>query len=250
MFDMKILTTLLLTACVLPAGAAPLTIAAASDLAPCMAALGKEFRKSVPEVSLKVSTAASGSLFAQLKNGAPFHVFMSADMGYPARLAEEGAADGNSLFQYATGKVVVWTSVPALDLGKGLGALLDPRVRRVSIANPEMAPYGKAAQQALRQAGVWDALQPRLVIGENLAQATQFAHTGNAQAALLSLTSVRSPKLRTQGRYRVLEGFDVQQGAVITSYGKGSPLAARWMAFLRSGAARHTLSSCGLYPPR
>ena len=250
MIGMKILTTLLLAASVLPAGAAPLTIAAASDLAPCMDALGKEFRNAVPGTTLKVSTGASGSLFAQLKNGAPFHVFMSADMAYPARRVEEGAADGNSLFQYATGKVVVWTSVPALDLGKGLGVLLDPRVRRVAIANPELAPYGRVARDALREAGVWDALQPRLVIGENLAQATQFAHTGNAQAALLSLSSVRSPKLRTQGRYRVLGGVDVQQGAVITTYGKNSPLAARWMAFLRSGAARNTLAACGLFPPR
>lgn len=229
-----------------------LTIAAASDLAYSMDELGRGFRRQEPGVTLKISTGASGSLFAQVKNGAPFDVFMSADMDYPARLAREGGADGTTLVHYATGSLALWTSVPGLPPSKGLGVLLDRRIRHVAIANPDVAPYGRAARDALRAAGLWDAVQPRLVRGENIAQATQFAQSGNAQAAILPMSAIGSPLLRRSGRYAILPGVTVPQGAVVTAHGRANPLSARWMAYLRSDAARAILVRNGfqLPPPR
>ena len=246
---MKILITLLLAALAGSAMAGQLTVAAASDLAYSMDELGKGFRKLEPKVTLKVSTGASGSLFAQVKNGAPFDVFMSADMAYPARLAREGAADGATLVQYATGQLALWTSAPGVDPSRGLGVLRDPRIRRIAIANPELAPYGSAAKQALLAAGLWDILLPKLVIGENVTQAVQFAHTGNAQAALVSMSAIGAPQLRKVGRNAVVTGATVQQGAVVTRRGKSNPLAARWMAYLKSDSARSILARHGFLPP-
>ncbi|HEU4853198.1 MAG TPA: molybdate ABC transporter substrate-binding protein [Telluria sp.] len=246
---MKILTTLLLACLASPAIAGQLVVAAASDLAYSMDALGKGFRKFEPSARLKVSTGASGSLFAQIRNGAPFDVFMSADMAYPARLAKEGAADGTTLAKYATGRAALWTNAPGVDPSRGLGILLDPRIRRIAIANPDVAPYGMAAKEALRAAQLWDAVQPRLVIGENVAQAAQFAHSGNAQAAILSVSALHAPQLRRYGRHAVLAGVTVEQGAVITKHGTRNPLAARWMAYLRTDAARVILARHGFEPP-
>ncbi|MFD2364963.1 molybdate ABC transporter substrate-binding protein [Pseudoduganella sp. GCM10020061] len=246
---MKTLITLLLTLLAGSAMAGQLTVAAASDLAYGMDDLAKGFRRLEPKAMVKISTGASGSLFAQVKNGAPFDVFMSADMEYPARLAREGAADGKSLMQYASGQLVYWTSAPGVLPARGLATLLDPRVRRIAIANPDVAPYGKAAREVLIAAGLWEELQPRLVLGENVAQAAQFAHSGNAQAALLSLSAVRSPHLRRVGRFSVLEGVAVRQGAIITSRGKNNPLAARWMAYLGTDTARAILARHGFAPP-
>lgn len=246
---MKILITLLLAALAGMASAGQLTVAAASDLAYSMDELGKGFRRLEPEVRLKISTGASGSLFAQVKNGAPFDVFMSADMEYPARLAREGGADGATLVQYATGQLALWTVAPGVIPSHGLRVLLDPRIRRIAIANPDVAPYGRAAKEALQAAGLWEVLQPRLVIGENVAQAAQFAHSGNAQAAIVSMSAIGSPQLRRSGRYAQLAGVAVQQGAVVTVHGKSNPLAARWMAYLQSDAARTILARHGFQPP-
>jgi molybdate transport system substrate-binding protein len=246
---MKTLITLLLTLLAGSAMAGQLTVAAASDLAYGMDDLATGFRRLEPKAKVKISTGASGSLFAQVKNGAPFDVFMSADMEYPARMAHEGAADGKSLMQYATGQLVFWTSAPGVLPARGLATLRDPRVRRIAIANPDVAPYGKAARDVLIAAGLWEELQPRLVLGENVAQAAQFAHSGYAQAALLSLSAVRSPHLRKAGRFSVLEGATVQQGAIITNRGKDNPLAARWMAYLRTDTARAILARHGFAPP-
>lgn len=246
---MKILITLLLAALAGLAPAKELTVAVASDLAYSMDHLADGFRKFEPGARLKVSTGASGSLFAQIKNGAPFDVFMSADMAYPARLAQEGAADAATLTQYATGRAALWTSAPGLDPNKGLGMLLDPRIRRIAIANPDVAPYGKAAKEALTAAGLWDAVQPRMVVGENVAQAAQFAHSGNAQAAILSVSALHSPQLRRYGRHAVLKGVTVKQGAIVTKRGTSNPLAARWMAYLRTDAARVILARHGFEPP-
>jgi molybdate transport system substrate-binding protein len=246
---MKILITLLLAALAGPAMAGQLTVAAASDLAYSMDELGKGFRQREPGVTLKISTGASGSLFAQVKNGAPFDVFMSADMAYPARLAREGAADGATLAHYATGQLALWTGAPGIDPSRGLGVLRDRRIRRIAIANPELAPYGSAAKQALQAAGLWDTLLPRLVIGENVTQAVQFAHTGNAQAALVSMSAIGAPQLRKAGRHAIVAGATVQQGAVVTRRGKSNPLAGRWMAYLKSDAAQAILARHGFLPP-
>ena len=132
-----------------PASAATLLIAAASDLNAAMDDLSAAFALAVPGAEVKVSLGASGNFFAQIKNGAPFDVFMSADLGYPAQLAKEGAADGATLATYAIGRVALWSVDPRFDLTQGLRVLNDPRLQRLAIANPEIAPAPR------RSGGSW-----------------------------------------------------------------------------------------------
>lgn len=235
------------------AQAATLLVAAASDLVYCIDELGAAFRKEQPTAEVKVTTGASGNFFAQIKRGAPFDVFMSADMDYPRRLVQEGAADPASLKAYAIGRLAVWTFDARFDLGKGMQVFADPRLARVAIANPEVAPYGRAARGALMHHGMWDKVQGKLAIGENVAQAAQFVQTGNAQLGIVSLATVLSPRLKGVGRYYVVpeEGVaPIEQGAVVTRHGQGNPLAARFIQFLQTKAARDILQRSGFGLPR
>lgn len=235
------------------AQAGTLLVAAASDLVYCIDELGAAFRKAEPGADVKVSTGASGNFFAQIKRGAPFDVFLSADMDYPRRLAQEGAADPASLTPYAIGRLAVWTLDPRFDLGKGMRAFADPRLARVAIANPDVAPYGRAARAALVHHGVWAAVQGKLAIGENVAQAAQFVQTGNAQLGIVSLATVLSPRLKGVGRYYLVpeNGIaPIEQGVVVTRHGKANPLAARFVQFLQTKVARDILQRSGFGPPR
>ena len=235
-----------------PAMAAPLLVAAASDLAYCIDDLAAAFRKEVPGAEVKVSTGASGNFFAQIRHGAPFHVFMSADMLYPTQLARVGAADGASLRPYAIGRIVLWTTDARFDVSQGLPLLRDPRVARIAIGNPDTAPYGRAAKAALERDKLWEAVQPRLVIGENIAQAAQFVQTGNAQLGIVSLATVRSPRMAGVGRYHLIGDAGVppiEQGAIVTRAGSKEPLAARFVRFLGSPPARAILERNGFGLP-
>jgi molybdate transport system substrate-binding protein len=223
------------------AAAAPLRIAAASDLAPCMPALSAGF-----DGETSVTTGASGSFHAQIRNGAPFDILMSADTGYPQALADAGLADRASMVVYALGQLVLWSADPRLDTGAGLQLLADPAVRRIAIASPELAPYGRAAKAALQQAGFWDKLQRKLVYGENVAQAMQFIESGNAQAGLVSRAHLQGRPggwALPAGSYPALE-----QGAIVTARGKDHPAAARYLQFLVSARGRALLAGCGLLP--
>lgn len=234
------------------ATAAPLLVAAASDLAYCIDDLAAAFRKEAPDAELKISTGASGNFFAQIRNGAPFHVFLSADMMYPTQLARLGAADGATLRPYAIGRIVLWTSDARLDPSQGMGLLRDPRVKRIAIGNPDTAPYGRAAKAALERDRLWDAVQPKLVIGENIAQAAQFVQTGNAQLGIVSLATVRAPKMAGVGRYQLISDAGlapIEQGAIVTRAGSAQPLAARFVRFLGSPAARVILERNGFGLP-
>lgn len=248
----KLLVILFATLLAGPLQAAPLLVAAASDLAYCIDELAAAFRKEVPEAEVKVSTGASGNFFAQIRHGAPFHVLLSADMTYPTQLAKLGAADAATLRPYAIGRIVLWTLDPRFDVAQGLPVLRDPRVARVAIGNPATAPYGRAARAALERDKLWDAVQPRLVIGENIAQAAQFVQTGNAQLGIVSLATVRAPKMAGVGRYHLISDAGVapiEQGAIVTRAGSGQPLAARFVRFLGSPAARAILERNGFGLP-
>ncbi|QOY94420.1 molybdate ABC transporter substrate-binding protein [Massilia sp. UMI-21] len=252
----KLLVILFATLLSLPASAAPLLVAAASDLAYCIDELAAAFRQQAPEAELRISTGASGNFFAQIRNGAPFQVFLSADMMYPTQLARLGAADGASLRPYALGRIVLWTLDARVDVSQGLNVLRDPRmmqtISRIAIANPDTAPYGRAAKAVLERDRLWEAVQPRLVIGENIAQAAQFVQTGNAQVGIVSLATVRSPKLAGVGRYHLISDAGlppIEQGAIVTRAGAGQPLAARFVRFLGSPAARAILARHGFGLP-
>jgi molybdate transport system substrate-binding protein len=249
---LAILFATLLAALAPAAAAAPLLVAAASDLAYCIDELAAAFRKEAPEAEVKVSTGASGNFFAQIRNGAPFHVFLSADMMYPAQLAKLGAANGATLRPYAIGRIVLWTTDARFDVAQGLPVLRDPRAGRIAIGNPDTAPYGRAARAVLERDKLWKAVQPRLVIGENIAQAAQFVQTGNAQLGIVSLATVRAPKMAGVGRYYLISDAGVppiEQGAIVTRAGGAQPLAARFVRFLGSPAARAILERNGFGLP-
>lgn len=228
--------------------AEPLSVAAASDLVFCLEELNAVFREAHPGVALKSSTGASGSLFAQIQNGAPFDVFLSADVRYPRELIKAGLAEEKSLMIYAIGHLVVWTNTAGVDVSRGLKALTAPSVQKIAIANPEHAPYGRAAKAALEQAALWDQVKDRLVFGENIAQTAQFIETGNADAGIVALSLVMSPRLAKTGRWTPVPAEmspRLEQAAVMTTRGRSNPAAARYLAFLASREARAVFDRYG-----
>jgi molybdate transport system substrate-binding protein len=183
---------------------------------------------------MKLSFGASGALTQQIQNGAPFDVFFSADMDYPRQLIAAGEADGTTLFRYAVGRLVLWVPKDSpLDVEhKGIDVLLDPSVNKISIANPQHAPYGRAAAAALKHYGLYDKLSDRLVLGENISQAAQFVESGNAQAGFVALAHATAPAMQGKGKYWMVpaEAYPpLDQGVVVISH---SPHKQDAMAFL------------------
>ena len=230
-------------------GAEELSIAAASDLTFCIEDLNGAFKKSHPDAELKVSNGSSGNFFAQIKNGAPFDVFLSADIDYPKQLVKAGLADESSLMQYATGRIVLWTTNEKVDVSRGLSILRDEKlIKKIAIANPDHAPYGRAAKAALEHEKLWQDVSARLVIGENISQTAQFVQTGNADAGIVALSIVSSPKLAKVGHYAEIPAGDyppLLQGAVLTKQGAAKPLAKAYLEFLRSEEARKIFDRYG-----
>jgi molybdate transport system substrate-binding protein len=242
---------IVLTACGARA-AESISIAAAANLVYALDALNAEFRHAAPDVTVTVATGASGNLVAQIKNGAPYDVFLSADLDYPRALVKAGHADEKSLVTFATGRLVLWTMKPGLELPTVTGVVRNPAVQKLALANVETAPYGRAAKQALEKLGAWAEAQPKLVIGENITQTAQFVETGNADAGFVAMSLVLSPKLKDQGRWLEVEAglyASLDHGAVLTTRGAANPAAARYLAFLGSPAARKILEDFGYHVP-
>jgi molybdate transport system substrate-binding protein len=187
-----------------PAGrvrAQELTVAAASDLQPALPRVAAQFQQETGH-AVRISYGSSGNFFTQIQNGAPFDVLLSADADYPRRLADSGHAIRETLTTYALGALVLWTRTDSgIDVSRGWAAVTDPRVQRIAIANPEHAPYGRAAIGALKAAGVFERVRDKLVNGENIAQAAQFAQSGNAQIGILALSNAFSEAFKSTGSY-------------------------------------------------
>lgn len=248
----RLLAALLCLTAMAGARADVLRIAAAADLAYCLDALNAAFSAQVPGSDIRTSTGSSGNFFTQIREGAPFDLFLSADMDYPRALVRAGLADAGSLTPYATGRLALWTLRTDLDPARGLAVLQDSRVRRIALANPDHAPYGRAARAALEKAGLWQVLSPRLVLGENIAQTAQFIATGNADIGFVAWSLLHSPQLQGRGRAWLLppDAFPrLDQGVVLTRQGARSPLARRYLAFLRSPAARAIFDRYGFLLP-
>jgi molybdate transport system substrate-binding protein len=238
----------------LPAAhAAPaLQVAAAADLASCLTELNDAFAKSVGGADIKSSIGSSGNFYAQIRNGAPYDVFLSADTDYPRALAKTGMADAASMTVYAHGQLVLWSMQPELDLDAGFAVLKNPKILHIAIANPALAPYGRAAQAALEKAGVWNAIQSKLVLGENVAQTAQFIETGNAQVGLVGIAHTRNQDKQVKGRSWLVPADYyplIEQAGIVTARGRDNPLAARYLAFLRSDAGRAILRNNGFALP-
>jgi molybdate transport system substrate-binding protein len=244
----RLVLVVILACQILPVRADSLSVAAASDLVYCLEELNAAFRKAYPQVDLKSMTGASGTIFAQIQNGAPFDVFLSADVKYPRELIKAGLAEEKSLTVYAIGHLVVWTNRDGVDVSAGLSALNGAAVKKIAIANPEHAPYGRAAKAALEQAKLWDTVKDRLVFGENIAQTAQFVETGNADAGIVALSLVMSPRLQKVGRWTpvpVEAHPKLEQAVVVTKRGASNPLAGEYVDFLRSKEAREVFDRYG-----
>lgn len=226
------------------AHSAVLRIAAASDLKFALDEIISAYAKT-ETVTAEPSYGASGNLFAQIQNGAPFDLFLSADTNYPHRLVETGHA--THFFLYAEGHLALWAlKSSALDVEKlGLQALLDPSVRKVAIANPAHAPYGRAAVAALKQASVYDRIAHLLVLGENVAQAAQFVDRGGADAGIIALSLVRAPAMRDKGKHFEIPSA-LAQGGVIIARSQNRAAAERFCQFLISAKSKSILASYGL----
>jgi molybdate transport system substrate-binding protein len=233
-------------------GAETLTIAAAANLSYALDALNAGFGKAFPGIDVTTAVGASGNLVAQISNGAPYDVFLSADLEFAEALVGTGHADSKSLTPYAVGRLVLWTVKPGLDVSDIAATVRSPAVRTLAIANADSAPYGRAARQALEKLGLWADARPKLVTAENISQAAQFVETGNADAGFVALSAVVSPRLNGRGRWtEVPAGLyePLTQIAVITAHGSGNPGSARYVAFLRSDAARRILEGFGYGMP-
>ena len=229
------------------------TVAAAADLKFAMDDLVQAFAKGHPEVAVRVTYGSSGNFFSQLSNGAPFDLFFSADVDYVRRLAADGLTVPDSDFVYAVGRIVLWAPrASAFDVSRGIGLLKDASVRRIAIANPRHAPYGRAAEAALKTLGVYDQVQAKLVFGENVAQAAQFVETGAADVGIIALSLASAPTLASSGRFWdiPLESYPrMEQGGVIMK-GAKDVLAARAFRDLVLGpAGRSVLKRYGFFVP-
>ena len=228
------------------------TVAAASDLTYAMNEIAANFEKATG-CSVRVSTGSSGNFLSQIENGAPFDVFFSADIEYPRKLEAEGLAAPGSVYLYAVGKIVLWVRNDSrLDISKGFAALRDPSMQKLAIANPLHAPYGRAAEEALRNAGLYDAVKDRLVLGENISQAAQFVESGNADAGILALSVVVSPGLKEKGRYaRVPENLykPIQQGVVLVRASQNPQGAKAFLDYIKSPATAALLEHYGFALP-
>jgi molybdate transport system substrate-binding protein len=235
-----------------PAAVRVVRVAAAADLKFALDDIAERLRHRQPAIRVQPTYGSSGVMHAQLRQRAPFDVFLSADIEYPRDLVVQGTGTDRDLFTYGTGRLVVW--VPAsstLPLERdGLRALVG--ARRIAIANPRHAPYGRAAEAALRNAGVWADVERRLVLGENIAQAAQFVHSGAADAGVIAKSMVTAPSMRNQGRaWDVPEDAypPLTQGGLILPWAASREAALQFRDYLLGEEGRRVLASYGFGPP-
>ena len=232
---------------------APLRVAAAADLEPVLPPILAQFQQSTG-IHAEVTYQASAMLTAEMENGAPFDLFLSADLSYPRRLIREGLADtsgASTPITYAKGTLVLWERKGARIPPPSLDLLRSAALRRLAIANPERAPYGRAAIATLKSIGLYDTLKPRIITADNIAQAAQYADSANADAGLISLTSALTPRLRADGAYFIVPRSlypPIEQGAVILKNAKNRASAHKLLDFLLSPSIQAQLAKSGLTP--
>ncbi len=244
---LPILPAFLTTACRPPAAPRKLSIAAASDLQFALAEAARQFHQQYPKSELVIDYGSSGNFYAQIRNGAPFDLFLSADIQYPRALAHDGLARADSIFVYAEGRLAVW--VPASSPLDPATALGNPAVHRIAIANPQHAPYGRAAEAVLRHMGLYDAVQKKLVLDENISQTLQFVQSGAADVGIVALSLAVAPTVRGQGRYWEVpqEAYPkMEQAGVIV---KESAAAREFRGWLIAPAGRRLLQQYGFFLP-
>src|SRR5215472_6077897 len=240
---------ILLIICVSASCAAQeLTVAAAADLQAAMQQVAAHFQKDTGK-SVKAIYGSSGNFFQQIQNGGPFDMFFSANLDYPKKLEENGLVESASFYQYARGKIVLWVPKEStLDLKQGLNALLQPTVRKIAIANPQHAPYGRAAVSAMQKDGIYDKVKEKFVLGENISQTASFVVSGSADGGIIALSLALSPNMKDKGRYTEIPTSDyppIDQACVILKSSKNQAEDGRFLDFLKTADAAKILSRFG-----
>ena len=230
-----------------------INVAAAADLSNALQEVAANYEKRTG-ITVKLSFGASGALTQQIQNGAPFDIFFSADMDYPRQLIAGDQAESATLYRYAVGRLVLWVPKDSpLDVEhKGMDVLLDPSVKKIAMANPQHAPYGRAAAAALKHYGLYEKVGDRLVLGENISQAAQFVESGNAQAGFVALAHAIAPAMQGKGKYWVVpaEAYPpLDQGVVLISRSPHRQDAAAFLEYVKTAEVAAVLRQYGFTLP-
>jgi len=229
-----------------------LTVAAASDLHYAFKELITMFEKNTGR-SVKLSLGSSGNFFAQIQNGAPFDVYFSADIGFPKKLVESGHALPDTLYQYARGRIVLWVPKSSkLEVSKGMDVLLDPSIKKIAIANPKHAPYGRAAVSAMQHAKLYERVKDKIVLGENVSQAAQFVESGTVDVGIIALSLAKAPSMQAAGMFWLVPADahpPIDQGAVVIKTSANQEDAKAFLDFIRTPPARQVMRSYGFVLP-
>jgi molybdate transport system substrate-binding protein len=225
------------------------SVAVAANFTAPMQHIAAGFEKQTGH-KVQASYGATGKFYAQIKNGAPFEVLLTADEETPAKLIKENAAVAGSQFTYAIGKLVLWSAKPAIVDTAGT-VLKSGGFDHLALANPKLAPYGAAAVEVMKTLGVYDAVQPKIVTGESIAQTYQFISTGNALLGFVALSQVLTDG-KIEGSSWIVPArlyTPIRQDAVILEKGRGKPAAEALMKYLKSDKARAVIQSFGYALP-
>ncbi len=227
-------------------------VAAAADLKFAMQDVAAQFETKTGR-KVDVTYGSSGNFFSQLQNGAPFDLFFSADIDYPRKLESADFAEPGTLYEYAVGRIAIWTPADAkADVVRlGWKTLLDASVQKIAIANPEHAPYGRAAVAALEKAGIYEQVKPKLVYGENISQAAQFVQSGNAQAGIVAMSLAVSPGMKDGKRWEIPADMHppIEQAAIVLKNSANKDGARAFLEYVKSETGRATLAKYGFTFP-
>ncbi|HEX5647926.1 MAG TPA: molybdate ABC transporter substrate-binding protein [Nitrospira sp.] len=230
---------------VTPVFAEQVLVAVAANFVPPFREIAIEFETATGH-NVRVVAGSSGNFYSQIKNGAPFDVFFSADMERPRLLEDEGFGVKDSRFTYAIGRLVLWSPTP--DFVKGEETLRSKNFKRLAIANPKTAPYGVAAMQAMQKLELWESLQPKMVMGENLGQTMGFIESGNADLGFVALSQVLDPKIKGKGsRWDIPANLHepIKQDVILLNKGTDNPAAKALMAFMSGPQAKTIIERYG-----
>lgn len=230
-----------------------ITIAAASDLNFAIKEVVAAFEKNTG-IHVKLSLGSSGNFFSQIQNGAPYDLYFSADIGYPRKLEESGHAVSGSLYQYAVGRVVAWVPLksPLAVERLGMEALLDPSIRKIAIANPKHAPYGRAAVAAMQHFRIYERVKDKLVFGENISQAAQFVESGASDIGIIALSLALAPSMKAAGKFWEIPSEahpPLEQGAVILKSSNNHEAATAFLEFLKGTEGQDIMRRYGFILP-
>jgi molybdate transport system substrate-binding protein len=235
------------------AWAGDLTIAAASSLNFAFKELVGEYEKKTGE-RVKLTLGSSGNFFSQIQNGAPFDLFFSADIAYPKKLEDAGLTVPGSLCKYAVGRIVLWTLAksPLPVEERGMDVLLDPSVKKVAIANPKHAPYGRAAVSAMEHFKVHERVKDKLVLGENISQTGQFIESGASDIGVIALSLAMTPAMKGIGKYWEIPADAhpvLEHGAVILKSSSNQDRAKSFLEFLKGQEGKAIMTRYGFTLP-